>query len=213
MNISILGAVGSVGLALLLSNGAVASDFRTGNGHNTQNGLNYDYATVIDAQPIFKTIRVQTPKKECWQEEVAYNNYDRGHDSRYDRGDYRHDGQRRNSGVSTVVGGVIGGAIGNAVGHSKKNKKVGTIVGVILGSTLGNAYGSRKQYKQDHHGAANSVSYGVEERCETVQVTQIEEKIVGYNVRYRYNNATYSTRMHTDPGDTIRVQVSVLPVS
>ncbi len=196
-----VGKLGSVAALLLLSSGTLASDYKAARGHN------FDYATVIDAQPIFKTVRVQSPRQECWEEEVAYNSYDPY------PGNYRHDKRRRNSGVSTVVGGVIGGAIGNAVGHGKKNKKVGTIVGVILGSTLGNAYGSRDRDSASHRGYTQSVSYDIEERCETVQVTQIEERIVGYNVRYRYNNATYSTRMDTDPGDTIRVQVPVSPVS
>lgn len=148
----------------------------------------YDYATVVEAEPIIKVVRVSTPRKECWEEEVVYRD-------RYDRG----------NGVGTVVGGVIGGAIGNAVGHSKRNKQVGTVVGAVLGATLGNAASNRR--------VEEDVYYDTEQRCEVYHDWHEEERIMGYDVRYRYNDRTYSTRMRTDPGDTIRVRVTVSPVS
>ncbi len=148
----------------------------------------YDYATVIEAEPIIKVVRVSTPREECYQESVVYRD-------RYYRG----------NGVGTVVGGVVGGAVGNAAGHSKRNKEVGTVVGAVLGAALGHAASARNRYRED-------VSYGTEERCEIYREYHEEERIMGYNVRYRYNNHTYSTRMDTDPGDTIRVRVSVSPV-
>jgi uncharacterized protein YcfJ len=154
--------------------------------------VEYDYATVIDAEPIFKSIRVKTPQKHCWEEEVAYET------------DYYGDKKHRN-GTSTVLGGVIGAAIGNAVGHRKKNKQVGTVVGAVLGASIGNAVGSQRNRR-------STVTYGTEERCEVIQESHTEERIVGYKVRYRYSNATYSTRMKVDPGDTIRVRISISPV-
>ncbi|MCH8257258.1 MAG: glycine zipper 2TM domain-containing protein [Proteobacteria bacterium] len=90
-----------------------------------------DYATVIDAEPILKTIRVSTPRQECWEEEIA-DYY------RYDDHPYASNGHR---GVSTLVGGVVGGAIGNAVGHRKRNRQVGAVVGAVLGAVIGNACG------------------------------------------------------------------------
>ena len=164
--------------------------------------VEYDYATVIDAEPIFKSIRVKTPRKHCWEEEVAY-----GTDYYGDRNYYNtsnHNANRHN-GTSTVLGGVIGAAIGNAVGHRKKNKQVGTVVGAVLGASIGNAVGSKRNRR-------SYVTYGTEERCEVIQETHTEERIVGYKVRYRYSNATYSTRTKVDPGDTIRVRISISPV-
>jgi len=145
----------------------------------------YDYATVIDAEPIVKTIRVSTPREECWEEEVVY------------RDSYRDDG------VGTVVGGVLGGAIGNAVGHKKTNKQVGTVVGAVLGATLGSAM-SRDARGPDR--------YGTEEVCRVYHDYTEEDRIVGYRVRYRYNNQTFTTRTSTDPGDTIKIRLAVSPV-
>ena len=169
--------------------------------------IEYDYATVLDVEPIIKTVRVMTPRQECWQEEVVY-------DTRYD--DHRYDNYRGGA-TSTIVGGVIGGAIGNALGHHKKNKQVGAVIGALLGATIGNAVAAekrRKSQQEDIYSAYNQpVSYGYEERCEIIQETHIEEEIVGYKVRYRYSNATYSTRMKVDPGDTIKVRLTITPVT
>ncbi len=158
--------------------------------------VEYDYATVIDAEPIFKTIRVSTPRQECWEEEVTVD------DLPY-RNRYGHD---RHRGASTLVGGVVGGAIGNAVGHRKRNRQVGAVVGAVLGAVIGNAYAAEKYH--DHQ----TVSYGFEERCHVIEETHVEERIVGYNVRYRYSNVTYSTRTKVDPGDTIKVRIAISPI-
>jgi uncharacterized protein YcfJ len=161
------------------------------NDSNTvQNNVSYDYATVIDAQPIMRTIRVSTPREECWQEQVVYE-------------------RQRSSGnhaVGTVVGGVLGGALGNAVGHKKSNKRVGAVVGAVLGATLGNAIASNNSQ------SGQSRRYGTEERCKVYQDAHEEERVIGYQVRYRYHDQTYSTRMDTRPGDTIKVRMAISPV-
>jgi uncharacterized protein YcfJ len=151
---------------------------------------NVEYATVVDSTPIYKTVRVIIPRQECWEEEVAYSNqYDDNH----------------GGGGGVVVGGMIGGVLGHAVGHRKRNKQVGTLVGAVLGATIGNAYARQRSYEYQ-------TSYGVEERCEMIEETRTEERIVGYNVRYRYSNVTYSTRTEMEPGDTIKVRVAVTPI-
>ena len=185
------GAVLAIGAVLAFS---ISSQAFAGN-------VEYDYATVIDAEPIFKSIRVKTPRKHCWEEEVAYETDYYG-DKNYH---YANQGANQHNGTSTVLGGVIGAAIGNAVGHRKKNKQVGTVVGAVLGASIGNAVGSQRNRR-------SYVTYGTEERCEVIQETHTEERIVGYKVRYRYSNATYSTRTKVDPGDTIRVRISISPV-
>jgi uncharacterized protein YcfJ len=148
--------------------------------------IKYDYATVIEAKPIIKTVRVSIPREECWDEEVVYQEYGGDH------------------GVATVVGGILGGAFGNAVGHHKRNKQVGAAVGAVLGATLGHAAsvsaGSQGSY------------YRTEERCRIEQIFQEEDRVVGYRVRYRYGDQTYTTRTDMDPGDSLKVRVSVSPV-
>lgn len=159
----------------------------TGASGASANNVSYDYATVIESAPIFKVVRVSTPREECWEENVVYR--DRGRDG---------------SGVGTVVGGVVGGALGNAVGHKKRNKQVGAVVGAVLGATVGNAIAANSSSRQREY-------YDTEEVCRVYQDYHEEERIMGYDVRYRYNNETYSTRMNTDPGDTIRIRLSVSP--
>jgi uncharacterized protein YcfJ len=150
------------------------------------------YATVVDSTPIYKTVRVTTPRQECWEEEVAITNRSDNH-------------YRSGNGGGVIVGGLIGGAIGHSVGHRKRNKQVGTLVGAVLGATIGSAYASQRN-------AVQRTIYTIEERCEVIEETHTEERIVGYNVRYRYSNVTYSTRTDMDPGDTIKVRVAVTPI-
>ncbi len=150
----------------------------------------YDYATVIDAEPIVRIVRVSTPRQECWEEDVVYRR-----------------GYSRPNGVGTVMGGVIGGAIGNAVGHKKRNKQVGAVVGAVLGATIGSAIAdnARSGYGHGNH-------HGTEEVCRIYDDYYEEERITGYRVRYRYNNETFTTRMDREPGDTIKIRMAISPV-
>lgn len=150
----------------------------------------YDYATVLDSDPIVKTFQVSSPRQECWQEDVAW---------REDR--------RGDNGVGTLVGGVLGGAIGNAVGHKTVNKKVGAVVGAVLGATLGHAIG-----QDTRRARPSAVRYGTQEHCEVHHDYYTEERVVGYRVKYRYRHQTYTTRMATDPGDTIKIRLAMSPV-
>jgi len=149
--------------------------------------IKYDYATVIEVKPIIKTVRVSMPREECWDEEVVYRE------------------QHGDSGVGTVVGGILGGAIGNAVGHHKRNKQVGAVVGAVLGATLGHAASANAHGSTEDH-------YRTEERCEVKQEYHEEDRIIGYRVRYRYGDETYTTRTDIDPGDSLKVRIAVSPV-
>lgn len=149
--------------------------------------VSYDYATVIESQPVYTTVKINTPREECWQEQVIYE----------DRGRSRHP-------LGTVLGGVIGGALGNAAGHNKSNKRVGAVVGAVLGATVGNVIASSN--------APSVRRQETQERCKVYQDYREEERLIGYQVRYRYNERTYSTRMDTDPGDTIKVRLAISPV-
>ena len=60
--------------------------------------------------------------------------------------------------------------------------------------------------------SAGSGEYQTVQRCETVYQQHEEERLVGYQVTYLFNGEEYSVRTTTDPGDEIRVRVSVQPV-
>src|SRR3569623_1632915 len=49
------------------------------------------------------------------------------------------------------------------------------------------------------------------ERCRTEHNSYQEERVVAYDVSYRYQGRLYTTRLPYDPGDRIRVRVHVEP--
>ena len=158
-----------------------------GHKHHKQN-RHTDFAKVTDVDPIYKTIKHQVPERSCWTE-TRYEPVD----------DYQ-------SYTPTVIGTLIGGAIGNEVGHSKTNKKVGAVVGGVLGATLA------RDWSHSRSGSSNRTRAVNEEICETNYRSEFEERIVGYNVRYRYQGQTYHTRMDHHPGKRLKVAVHVSPI-
>jgi len=147
--------------------------------------MSYEYGKVVEATPIVKNIRISTPREECWDESVSHS-------------------ARDNNGVSTVLGAVIGGALGNAVGHRKSNQRVGAVVGAVLGGTIGKAVGNNRSGKR---------YTSTEEVCRVINDYREEERVVGYHVRYEFNDVIYTTRTDDAPGETIKLRLSVSPVS
>lgn len=153
-------------------------------GHKSNN----DYAHVTRVEPITKTIRISTPRQECWQEQVSH----------YDRPAPR-------SATPTLVGAIIGGLIGNEVGHHKDAKKAGVLVGAVLGGSIARDF-SRRSAGPGHQ------YYTTEQRCETYQDYHEEERITGYHVSYKYHGNIYHTRTNNHPGERIKVRVTVTPI-
>lgn len=148
----------------------------------------FDYAKVVDVEPITKQFRVSSPRRECWQEQVAHQDYR----------DHR-------SVTPTLLGSVIGGAIGNELGHHKDAKRAGVVVGALLGGSIGRDIGRKMS-------GPGQTYYTSEEVCRSYQDYHQEERTVGYQVFYRYKGETYSTETRHHPGDRIKVRVSVTPV-
>jgi len=148
---------------------------------------NYDFARVTAVRPIVRLVTVSVPRRECWNEEV-----------RVDR--------RRSSGTAgaTIAGGLLGGVIGRQFGDGSGRDAL-TVVGALVGSAIGNdaASSNRRQ--------TSSTRYETVQRCEVRDEVREEERIDGYEVTYLYNGQEYTTRTRNDPGDRIRVRVSVNP--
>ena len=147
----------------------------------------YEYAPVLESQPVYQLIAIEEPVEQCWEEEVAVERY-AGYEG---------------SNTPVLLSTVIGGAIGNAVGNGKSNKRVGAVVGALLGHSVGRDIVRRNQ------GVIRDVE--LVQRCETAYEQVEEERLVGYQVTYLYNGDEYSVRTDTDPGDQIRLRVSVQP--
>lgn len=148
----------------------------------------YEYAQVIESRPIFKSIEISMPHEECWNEEVAHTRP-----------------ARSNSRTPAILSTIIGGALGNAVGHGKSNKRIGTVVGAVLGHSIGRDIVAGNSHDRE-------VRYETVRQCETVYEYREEERLIGYQVVYRYNDEEYSVRMDDDPGEQVRLKVNVQPV-
>ena len=174
----LLNRINTVAVTAFLSAGLIST---------ASGSTSYYEADVIQSTAVYRTVETQTPRQECWLEEVV----------RESRPQYR-------STTPNILGAVVGGAIGNAVGHNKSNQRVGAVVGAVLGASVARDI--------THTNRSRDVYYETIERCETVYDTYLEERLVGYDVLYSYNNQEYSVRTQRDPGATIRVRVNVEPV-
>jgi uncharacterized protein YcfJ len=77
---------------------------------------------VIDVQPIVRVVRIETPRRECWTEEVTRQ-------------------EPRNTTGATLAGAVIGGVIGSQIGKGS-GRKAATAGGAVVGGAIGNSSAS-----------------------------------------------------------------------
>lgn len=149
----------------------------------------YETAQVLESRPIYRLVEVSVPQEQCWEEEIAIDRYP----------------GRPQSRTPVLLSTLIGGAIGNALGHGRSNRKVGAVLGAVLGHSIGRDIIRR-------NAEPLSRRYETVQRCETVYRQQEEERLVGYRVTYLFNDEEFSVRTKSDPGDEIRLRVSVQPV-
>ena len=152
----------------------------------------YHEAQVIESTPIYRMVETSVPTSQCWEEEVV-------------RSSSRHHYRSHTPGL---LGAVIGGAIGNSLGHHNTSRNLGTIVGAMLGSSI-----ARDITEANHESRSKGpVRLETVEHCKTVYDYEQEEKLVGYDVLYRYNGEQYKVRMPSEPGSSVRIRVNVEPV-
>ena len=144
----------------------------------------YETAQVISVNP--RTETINTPRQQCYTE-------------------YEQQGSSYNSGERNVggaiIGGIAGGLLGGQVGKGKgrvASAAIGAATGALVGDRLGNS-----------NNGYNSTSTRPIERCHTEDSWQTVNR--GYLVTYRYNGRDYTTVMPNDPGETIRMKVTVAP--
>ena len=94
-----------------------------------------------------------------------------------------------------VLGTVIGGLVGSRIGEGN-GKVAAAVAGAGLGAVIGN--------ERDEANAQERPS------CRRTMVEQTRDE--GYRVHYRYNGHEYVTRMARDPGNTVPVNVTVVPL-
>lgn len=141
------------------------------------------WADVLRVDPIYDRVRSSSPREVC--EDIPVD---------------RHidDGNRA---AGTVLGAIVGGVLGNTVGKGD-GRKAATVAGAVIGGSVGNnvARGDDRYYSS------------VDRHCRMVEDVSEERRVVAYDVQYRYRGDVYMSRMSFDPGDRMRVRVSVEPV-
>jgi uncharacterized protein YcfJ len=158
----------------------------------------YQYARVTFVEPVYRTVSVDVPRRECWTETV-YEETSR----------YRGERREQSHFLPTLAGGVIGGVIGHQFGGGN-GKKALTVVGSLIGASVANDH-SRRHARDYYAPRYSSVRAVPVERCETTYETQRHTEVDYYLVTYRYAGREYQTRMPDHPGDRIRVEVEVSP--
>jgi uncharacterized protein YcfJ len=157
-----------------------------GNKKHSHKNKFYDYAKVIKITPIFKQVKVSTPRQECWDE----------HSTRPVTREVHTD-----STGNAIVGGIIGGVLGHQVGGGR-GKDVATVAGTLIGAAVGHNSGHRTvntgEYRTEHR-----------ERCTTHVEYRYEDRPDGYRVSYRYHGEIFHTRMNRHPGKRLRIKVQI----
>lgn len=151
-----------------------------------------DTAKVVASAPIYE--RVSEPKQECWNETVSSTGTV-----------IKSAPVEEHSIGGALLGGLIGGVVGSQVGQGHGNT-VATGAGAIAGAIIGDRVANQNQAATQQ---TTQVPQTREERhCR--QIDSFRDVIRGYDVTYRYNGHDISVRMASQPGETVRVGVSVL---
>jgi uncharacterized protein YcfJ len=153
----------------------------------------YDYARVVDVQPLTTRVRVSTPQRECWDER------------RVENAPYSNSPLPRSGAGGAVLGAIVGGVIGHQFGHGQ-GRDAATAAGAVIGS----AVGYQQAQKRAAYASQPAREYTVQ-RCETRYRDEWQERTDGYRVTYVYNGRRQVTEMANRPGDRIRVRVDVSP--
>jgi uncharacterized protein YcfJ len=184
-------AVLAVAAAGVLGATALVPPAMAGHSHRgwSDSRAGYDYARVVQVDPIVREFAVEVPVRECW-DEVVY------HEPR----------RRRGTAGATIAGGLIGGLVGNQFG-SGRGQDAATVVGGLLGATIANDVARENRRRDDYRGYQETIR-----RCENTTELRYEERVEGYHVTYRYQGREYTTRTLEHPGERIALRVSVTPV-
>lgn len=145
----------------------------------------YDYAKVVDVQPITEVVQIPHEQEICHRENV------------------RHRVPEHRSPVPTIFGAVLGGIIGSQFGGGH-----GKTAATIAGATIGGAVATHAQ----HHRYPPKYYDRLEQRCYTETDWRSEEQVVAWDVSWKYHGKIYHSTMDEPPGERIPVRVSVDPV-
>ncbi len=102
--------------------------------------------------------------------------------------------QGQKSGAGALMGAIAGGTVGNNVGGGS-GRTAATMLGVLGGAILGDKVeGAPAPEVRTVQNCTNQVFY--------------ENRTTGYHVVYEFAGKQYSVQMPTDPGPTVRLQIT-----
>lgn len=140
-----------------------------------------DFGRVVRVTP--QVEQVNRPRQECRTEYVQTQQP-----------------QQRSAGGS-IIGGIAGALIGSQVGGGH-GKTAATAAGAIAGAVAGD--------RMDNNGnGGGGVQEQAVQQCRTVD--HWESRNNGYEVSYDYHGHNYTNTMSYDPGQRVRLRVSVEP--
>ncbi|MDL2358102.1 MAG: glycine zipper 2TM domain-containing protein [Pseudomonadota bacterium] len=140
-----------------------------------------DFGRVVRVQPRIEQVR--QPRQEC-------------------RTDYvQAPVQQQRSAGGSIIGGLAGALIGNQVGGGT-GRVAATAAGAIAGAVVGD------RVDNDGRNGVQTQEQAVRQ-CRTVE--SVEQRTNGYDVTYDYRGRNYTSVMARDPGQRVRLRVSVEP--
>jgi uncharacterized protein YcfJ len=175
---------------LVFASTATAGQFNKGHKKDFEGSRQdlFEYARVLEVQPIYREVRVSRPLREC-RDVPVYHTHRQGQESA----------------GAMLAGGLIGGIIGHQFGDGRVNR-VATVVGTLVGAKIGQDVGNGSA------GSEHETLVGYEEHCQIRQQLSYEEVVDGYDVTYRYRGRDYHVEMPYDPGKRIKMRIQFTPV-
>lgn len=170
-------------------------------GHNNDpipepayDNMQYEYAKVIDVQPVTETVQIPVDQQVCREQPVQ-----------------RRVAEYRSPGPA-IFGAILGGVIGNQLsrghrhGHGHgNNRAAATFVGAAIGSMVARDVQYSK-YPPKYYTSNVQI-------CSTETSWRSEVQVVAWDVSWEYRGRIYHSRMDEPPGDRIRVRISVVAVN
>ena len=147
-----------------------------------------DYGRVVRVQPRVEQVRV--PRQECRTD--------------YVQAPVQQQAQGRSAG-GAIIGGIAGALLGNQVGGGTGRAAAtaaGAIAGAVVGDRVDNNDSRGGNYQQQPQMQEQAVR-----QCRNVEA--YESRTNGYEVTYDYRGRNYTTVMARDPGERVRLHVSV----
>lgn len=140
-----------------------------------------DYAKVVRVTP--QVEQVNRPRQECRTEYVQVPV------------------QQQRSAGGSIIGGIAGALIGNQIGGGS-GRTAATAAGAIAGAVTGD----RLDNNGNNGGGTQEQAV---KQCRTVD--HWESRNNGYQVSYDYRGRNYTSMMSYDPGERLKLRVSVEP--